>query len=318
MADDDRRPVQLANINLNLLVALDALFEEQSVSEAAKRLNVTQSTISHQLNALRELFGDPLLTRKGRAMVLTPRAERLVQPLRDALHGIERTVQGALSFDPATSSRSFRVAMPDLTAATILPALLQRLEQVAPSVCVDVVHALDERLHQRMGEGEIDLVMTALFDARPGERGELRDEVLDTEGFVCVVRANHPTLRGDACTLDDLKQARHVTFSPVGKLPSSMGVSVREMAAKAFVGATVPYLLALPEIVRQTDYLATIPAGLAKMFASDPTLRLMAAPPEIGQVVHGVRYHQRFSEDPGNQWLRDQLRAVVKSRESGS
>ena len=151
MADDDRRPVQLASINLNLLVALDALFDEKSVSEAAKRLSVTQSTISHQLNALRELFNDPLLTRKGRAMVLTPRAERLVEPLRDALHGIERAVQGALVFDPATSTRSFRIAMPDLTAATILPTFLQRIEKEAPGVCVDVVHALDARLHQRMG-----------------------------------------------------------------------------------------------------------------------------------------------------------------------
>ena len=157
--------------------------------------------------------------------------------------------------------------------------------------------------------------MTALIDAGSGEPSELKDEVLVTEGFVCMVRKDHPMLTGDACTLDDLKSARHVTFSPVGKLPSSMGAPVREMAAKSFVGATVPYLLALPEIVRQTDCLATIPAGLAKMFAHDPSLRQMAAPPELGKVVHGLRWHERFSEDPGNEWLRQQLREVVKQRE---
>lgn len=314
MVDDDRRPVQLANLNLNLLVALDALFEEQSVSEAAKRLNVTQSTISHQLNALRELFNDPLLTRKGRAMVLTPRAERLVQPLRDALHEVERAVQGALSFDPATSTRSFRIAMPDLTAATILPTLLRHIETDAPTVCIDVVHALDARLTQRMGEGEIDLVMTALVGGEAKDRGELRDEVLYSEGFVCIVRKGHPVLKGKSCTLGDLQLVRHVTFSPVGKLPSSMGAPVREMAAKAFVGATVPYLLALPGIVRQTDCLATIPAGLSDMFAKDKTLRIMEAPPELGDVIHGLRWHERFSEDQGNQWLRKQIRQVVEQR----
>src|SRR3954451_17667157 len=115
---------ELATFNLNLLVALDALLGERSVSGAAKRTRVTPSAMSHSLAELRSLLSDPLLVRSGRAMVLTPRAESLVGPLHKLLADTERLLHGANTFDPRTTERHFVIAAPDFLATLLLPPLL--------------------------------------------------------------------------------------------------------------------------------------------------------------------------------------------------
>ena len=117
----------LHRIDLNLLVALDALTRERSVTKAAERAGVTQSAMSHTLRRLRELFDDPLLVRGRGGMVLTPRAEALTVPLRSGLVSLARTLAEPEAFDPAHASRTFRIVSPDLFDALVLPTLLQRL-----------------------------------------------------------------------------------------------------------------------------------------------------------------------------------------------
>src|SRR5450432_3894176 len=116
---------ELANFNLNLLVALDALLGERSVSAAAKLTRVTPSAMSHSLAELRDLLDDPLLVRSGRGMVLTPRAEALVGPLHTMLLDVQRLVRGRAMFEPATAERRFVIAAPDFLATMLLPRLLE-------------------------------------------------------------------------------------------------------------------------------------------------------------------------------------------------
>src|SRR5881275_906966 len=119
--------LELANFNLNLLVALDGLLSQRSVTAAAKRVRVTPSAMSHSLSELRELLGDPLLVRSGRGMVLTPRAEALVGPLHTLLKDVERLLRGGANFDPVTTSRRFVIAAPDFLATLLIPPLLDAL-----------------------------------------------------------------------------------------------------------------------------------------------------------------------------------------------
>src|SRR5678809_215660 len=116
--------VDLSNFNLNLLLALDGLLSQRSVTAAAKRVRVTPSAMSHSLSELRDLLGDPLLVRSGRGMVLTPRAEALVGPLHTLLMDAERLLGGGATFDPATTERRFVIAATDLLATLLMPALL--------------------------------------------------------------------------------------------------------------------------------------------------------------------------------------------------
>src|SRR6185369_8260809 len=131
--------VDLSNFNLNLLLALDGLLSQRSVTAAAKRVRVTPSAMSHSLSELRDLLGDPLLVRSGRGMVLTPRAETLVGPLHTLLGDIERLLHGGAAFDPATTERRFVIAATDLLMTLLLPLLLEVIAREAPGITLEFV-----------------------------------------------------------------------------------------------------------------------------------------------------------------------------------
>lgn len=132
------RRMNLAQLDLNLLVALDALLAEGGVGRAAQRLNLSQPAVSHALRRLREATGDPLLVRVGPRMELTPHAQALRAPLAQALDQVRGLFQ-AQGFDPATSMRRFRMMMPDLCVDLLMPAVLAQVAAVAPGVRLDVV-----------------------------------------------------------------------------------------------------------------------------------------------------------------------------------
>jgi len=163
------RRVDLASFNLNLLLALDGLLREQSVTGAAKRVRVTPSAMSHSLAELRELLGDPLLIRSGRGMVLTPRAEALAGPLHALLKDTERLLQGGGVFDPATTVRRFVIAAPDFLAAMLLPPLLTAVAQTAPGVTLEIVPTMRRGNAWLLETGELDLALPA-YHGEPAPR----------------------------------------------------------------------------------------------------------------------------------------------------
>jgi len=186
------RDLELANFNLNLLLALDALLGERSVTAAARRVRVTPSAMSHSLAELRELLGDPLLVRTGRAMVLTPRAEALVGPLHTLLVDAERILRGGTSFDPATAKRQFAIAAPDFLATMLLPPLLETAAREAPGISFEVVPSVRRGNAWLLESGDLDLALGAIVDEAPG----IRRMDLCTEGFACAARKGHPVIDG--------------------------------------------------------------------------------------------------------------------------
>jgi DNA-binding transcriptional LysR family regulator len=189
------RRIQLANFNLNLLLALDGLLAERSVTAAAKRVRVTPSAMSHSLAELRELLGDPLLVRSGRAMTLTPRAESLVGPLHKLLVDTERLLGSGTTFDPTSAERHFVIAAPDFLATMLLPPLLAAAAREAPGVLIEIVPSARRGNAWLLETGDLDLALGAIVDASPG----IRRTDLCTEGFACAVRKGHPSIHG---TLD--------------------------------------------------------------------------------------------------------------------
>ena len=186
------RAAPLSSINVNLLVALDALLQTQSVTLAAKQISVTPSAMSHSLAELRELLGDPLLVRVGRDMALSPRAEALALPLRRALFDLERVVHDRGPFEPATTERRFVMAAPDFLSVLLLPKVLEALARDAPKITVEIVPTERRDNAWRLESGEIDFALGAVVDDAPG----IRRMDLCTEGFACAVRDGHPTIRG--------------------------------------------------------------------------------------------------------------------------
>ena len=293
--------MDIRNVDLNLLVALDALLAERSVSRAAVRLHLSQPAASALLARLRELFGDPLLLRSARGMLPTPRALELLGPVKQVLDEIEAIVQPRAPFDPASASPTFTLSASDYVEYALLPKLVDYLERKAPGVRLEV-RSLDLQLvAMQMESGEVDLCITGLQNAAPG----LHLRPLYTERLVSVVRRNHPGV-GARLTLDQFCSLEHIQVSVRGS-----GFSTRIDEALAALGRkrrarlAVPHFLLVPEIVARSDMISALPERLARGYAKQ--LRILEPPVELQKFTVGEMWHERNERDPAQQWLRDVL-----------
>ena len=305
-------PTRLSGLNLNLLVALDALLSERNVTRAARRAGITQPAMSQTLGRLRALFSDPLLIRRGRSMFLTPRAEAMLAPHSDALLSVERDVQLGMGFEPATSTRIFRVELPDLSVTNMLSPLLRLLVEHAPGVRVQVEPLSISRLSDRLASGGIDLALAVHLSGAEG----LRSESLVTDDYVCLVRRGHPLVRRKRVRIEDYAAHGHLAYTPVGFVPPSISEAVPGFASTSGIRASVPYLLALPEVVRSTDLVATVPRRLLSAPIDLEGTVTLEAPAELPPLVDSLWWHPRFDADPAHQWLRDQIKDACSPKRS--
>src|SRR5258708_2914879 len=256
------RRLDLANFNLNLLLALDGLLSQRSVTAAAKRVRVTPSAMSHSLSELRHLLGDPLLVRSGRGMVLTPRAEALVGPLHTLLMDVERLLRGGATFDPATAARHFVMAAPDFLATLLLPPLLDAAAREAPGTSLEIVPSARRGNAWLLETGDVDLALGAIVDRAPG----IRRMDLCTEGFACAARKGHPNIDG-VLDLDSYVKTPHLLITLGDDTgPTWIDQALAKLVKKRRVAARVRYFMAAPLIVARSDLLLTSPTSLLRCF----------------------------------------------------
>ena len=298
--------MDIRNVDLNLLVALDALLAERSVSRAAVRLHLSQPAASALLARLRELFGDPLLLRSARGMLPTPRALELVGPVRQVLDEIDAIVQPRSAFDPASATHTFTLSASDYVEYALLPKLVDYLERNAPGVLMQV-RPLDLPLvTKQMETGEVDLCITGLQNAAPG----LHVKPLYAERMVSVVRRSHPGV-GERLTMDEFCCLEHIRVSVPGS-----GFSARIDQALAALGRkrrtrlAVPHFLMVPEIVARSDMISALPERLARGYAKK--LRIFEPPLTIEGFTVAQMWHERNQRDPAQQWLREVLTQLAQ------
>ncbi|NOK16224.1 LysR family transcriptional regulator [Corallococcus carmarthensis] len=306
--------VDLSGINLNLMVALEALLQEAHVTRAAARVGLTQSAMSHALAQLRELLGDALLIRGRGGMVLTPRAEQLVAPLRRGLAELRRALRHEPPFEPATASRRFTVATRDYFGSVLLPGALELLGREAPGVDLSVLHVESSTYPALLETGEADLVVvTPPVESGPG----LRQQKLFTEDFVCVVRKDHPTVRR-TLDLDTYLKLSHVLISPRGDGVGAVDVALEKRGLPPRrIAVRVPYFLIAPLVVSRSDHILTAPRRLIATFSEAYALQVFTPPLPVRPFDIFQVWHDRFDADPAHQWLRGLVaRAVNAGSES--
>jgi DNA-binding transcriptional LysR family regulator len=300
--------LDLTRINANLIVSLDLLLREQSLTRAAEHLGVTPSAMSHTLRQLRELFGDPLLIRTSHGLRPSPRAERLSEPLRRALRTLERALVSDARFEPASAERHFVVAAPDFLSTLIVPPLLSLLSREAPRIEVEV------RLSQRraslwqLEEGELDLLLGAVIGELPGlRRGHLYDD-----HFVCIARKAHPAV-GKRLTLETFARLPHALISiSDDRSPSWVDERLAELGHRRFVQLRTRYFTSVPLVIAQSDLVATVPYQLARYFAARAPLRLHDPPIPLPQYAEEQLWHERFDQDPAHRWFRAAVQRATR------
>ena len=300
--------IDLRGIDLNLLVSLDALLSESNVTRAAARLHLTQPAVSTQLARLRAIFGDPLLipAETGRGMTRSARALELMEPLHAALKNLEAVVRHQPSFDPRTDTRRFIVAAHDNSMAVLGLRLMERLSKVAGRG-VQIAFALIDQatVASRLERGEIDLLLGSERMMPP----TIKARKLYDEHFVFVQRKGHPRGAGPLdldvyCALD------HVLVSTSGgSFYGFMDEHLDVLGRERRVVLSVQHSTLVPELITQTDYVATLPARLAARYAD--RLDLFDLPFEARGFSLFAGWHPRSQTDPAIVWLRQMLTEVA-------
>jgi DNA-binding transcriptional LysR family regulator len=247
--------MNIESLDLNLLIVLQALLNEHSVTRASARIGLSQSATSHALGRLRDFFGDPLFVRTPKGMVPTVRAEELRAPLEEILLKIDRMIQPNL-FDPATAQGTIRIATTDYATAVIMPIVLKQLTQIAPQLEVEC-HQWRSDVVDLCRNGVVDLGLGVLDIS---EISDMRSQTLFSEDFVSVVRANHPITQIDL-TIDAYVSLSHALIT-ITNLPGSPVVNsfkshidraLEELGVKRRVTLKIPQFLAAPSSNRHAD-----------------------------------------------------------------
>jgi DNA-binding transcriptional LysR family regulator len=297
------RSAHLRATDLNLLVVLDALLRERSVTRAAAEVGLSQPAMSRALARLRDLFDDPLLVRAGHAMVPTPRALEIEAPLSRSLEAIRRTLEPPGRFEPATARRAFAISALDTTQAVVLPPLLDRIRAEAPGIEVSTAPLRStSAAFGQLASGERDLAI-GRFDSHPDG---IRRALLYRDRVVCLVRRGHPRIRGTLTMKRYLAEAHlaQESDSPIDR-PFTIDRILAERGLTRRIACTVENLAMAPFVVARTNLVCSAPGETIAPFATGLGLRILAPPFEAPAFDLHVAWHQRNDRDDGHIWLRE-------------
>lgn len=299
----------LSRVDLNLLVVFDAVAKTRSVTEAAKRLSLSQPAVSHALKRLRTLMLDPLFVRGRDGLVLTPRAESSVAEIEAILGAVGR-VLAIEPFDPATTTRTFRFAASDYAMMTTIPRVVGRLRTAAPLAGIDVAH-IDGGLQAAMERGEIDL---AFVGARRPE-GPFVSRELFREHFVGLVCERHPlAIRAGQgkLTLSEYLAYPHVAVTFRNPQQSPIDVRLAELGKTRRVVMVTPNFAANIASLQGTDLIMSLPSRLAS-HTSERGLILFKLPVAVPDYPYLMSWHRRTDDDPALAWLRNGVVEATRS-----
>ncbi|HEY4179589.1 MAG TPA: LysR family transcriptional regulator [Kofleriaceae bacterium] len=297
---------ELAGIDLNLVLALDALLTERHVTRAAQRLGLTQSAASHALKRLRDMLDDPLLVRgPNAALVPTPLADRLAPQVRRILGELAGALRGE-TFDPATAKHTFHVGASDAVALVLLPPLVARLAKVAPNIDLWIHYAYTDWGDDELAGGKLDLVLGPPA-SRPAGAYE---KLLFDDSFVCVMRKGHP-LAKEKLTVSRYCLYGHVMVAPRGTPGSIVDSALEKFGRTRRIALAVPHFLTVPYCVAATDLIATLPTRVANVVADSVGLVRVPPPFDIPRFKISAAWHERRHHDATHRWLREQLLAVA-------
>ena len=289
--------MNLNSLDLNLLVALDALLKEANVSRAAMRIGLSEPAASHALQRLREVIGDPLLVRSGARMELTPRAQALRGPLAQALDQV-RSLFLPDDFDAARSERHFRLMMPDLAVELLMPPLMEKITRGAPNVTIDVVPWRGPAIFTPEFARTIDLVIS-IGDAFKG----FHRQRLYTDSDALAVRRGHPA-GARLKKRDAFLKARHVAVVIRGQNEDLIDGWLRSKGIERRIALVVPGYIEALHVAARTDLVAFVPRRLIGALAKQLSLVTVTPPFDPGTDEQFLFYPTRAQMDPGSIWLR--------------
>lgn len=298
----------MESADLGLLLSLDALLQEGSVTLAARRVGLSTPAMSHALARIRERLADPILVRSGRGMLLTPRALALKTQVHTIVTEARRTLAPERPFVARELERTFVVHASDYVVTILGPSVDRILRTEAPKVCLRFVPNTPDDAVLLRDQGS-DLAIGIYGDLPQ----EMRSRKLLTDRFVCVVRRGHPRAK-QRITLEQFVDIPHIQVAPRGKPGGYLDDVLKERGVSRTVARAVPYFVTALQLVAETDYILTISERIAKHFATLFSLAVLDVPVPLRPYALSLVWHPRFDGDEGHKFLREVfLRATAEA-----
>ncbi len=300
--------MNLRNVDLNLLVILDALLTERNVSRAGERIGLSQSAMSAALARLRDIFHDPLLVRVGRDLVLTRNAEDLIVPLKEALGKIEQTLMRRPGFDPATDARTFSISASDYAGLILLTPLVRMIANEAPNVTVHLLpRARDAARVLHTNQADIVIEPVELFG-----HSDYPSSLLLTDRWLCAVDAHHPDIRGDVLTEQCFLALPHLVYGIGNDRQLNLADQhLADLGIRRRIEVTVESFLLNPFMIEGTRLVSLVLQRAAERLLGSADIKLLESPIAVPDIHEAMYWHPRHTTDPGHIWLRDQLQSVA-------
>ncbi len=301
-------PLNLRTVDLNLLVVLDALLGERSVSRAGLRVGLTQSATSAALARLREIFHDPLLVRAGRGLALTRNAEELIVPVRDILSRIEHALEERPEFNPARDTRTFSISASDYATLVLLAPFVRIMAREAPGISVHILPRFrDVARILQAGEADIvveprELFVDPRFDSAP----------LFGDRWLCAVDADNPEASRGRLTLKRYQSLPHLAYSigPDRQLNLADQYLVKKNIRRR-LEVTVESFLLVPFLLQGTRLVSVVLERAARPLIATTNIRVLEPPIALPDIHEAMFWHPRHREDPGHRWIRQRLATVA-------
>jgi DNA-binding transcriptional LysR family regulator len=285
-------------LDFRLLSVFDEIYKTRSVTAAALALDLGQPAVSVALAKLRHQLGDPLFVRTSSGMEPTPFGEGLVRPVRAVLEALDLLHGHRNEFAPATSDRTFRICMTDISQLVLLPKLWESLRRSAPGIRIEIF-PLSSNTAQLLESGQADLSLGFMPQLEAG----FYQQVLFRQHFVCMVGAGHPRIK-DALSRAQFEAEDHVVISASGSAPLILDREIERLGIKRRIALKIPSFLGAALLVEHTEHLITIPSRLGDVLQGRGAFRIFAVPFNLPSYEVKQYWHERYHQDPGSRWLR--------------
>ena len=310
--------MNIKRIDLNLLVYLNTLLKERSVSRAAEKLGITQPAMSNALRRLRDLLGDPVLVRTSSGMTPTERAKIMEPLVVEALSRAELALQPVENFDAATSTRTFRIMASDYIETTLLAPLMGRLNAIAPGITLDVLTASDGSFSD-LERGDIDMAINR-FDHLPDS---FHQKSIWRDNFACLVGSEHPAK--NALTLEAYLESKHIWVSKTGigvgtgmnpKYSQKLGwvdEALSDMGKKRRITLFTRHYQVSNYLQESKQLVATLPARAALVWKNTPGIVITKPPFPIVPIEIKMAWSPVLHHNIAHKWLREEIKTVAKT-----
>ena len=300
--------MDLTRIDLNLLVALDALLAERHVSRAAARVGLSQPGMSSALARLRRLTGDPLLVREGSSLVPTARAEALAEPVREALALVERALEDRPAFDPASDECMIRVSCSDYSAMLLIAPLMRRLTAEAPGVTIQVQpRSTDPVLGLRRGDTDLVIEPAAIM----GEVALPSQHLFEDHWLCCAWTGNARV--GDTLSAETFSELGHIVYSMGRGTPVSLADDlIARSGMRRRVEFSVESFFLAPLLLQGTDLIALVLARAVPLLQRMADIKVVEPPLPIPPIAQTMWWSPTRTTDPAHRWVRGRLAAIAE------